>query len=284
MVRRRNCGPRTTTSVYALAFDSKGRLLAGTGNRGHIFAINGLDDFSDLLKKLPASARRLTAFAKSPGGGLYAATSNLGKLFVLGPGPESEGTYESDVFDARIFSRWGRACRVSRGGQRRSLCSQRQRGQSRSQLECMEQNRPRRKPEKSGIPAARYAQWKALLHAGSAAPRVDNVALNYLPKKNVKDQFITRTTWMKMRTRSPMDLYLDSAISEDDLRDVEAEVFGCVRFVSALSCVRRTGTSSAGLHCRWVRGRDHASGEVRNLFRASDTQAKPEGLRSVGLQ
>jgi len=28
---------------------------------------------------------------------------------VLGPESESQGTYQSDVFDARIFSRWGRA-------------------------------------------------------------------------------------------------------------------------------------------------------------------------------
>src|SRR5271165_3036362 len=85
--------------VYALAFDSEGRLLAGTGNRGHVFAITGLDDFSDLLK---APASQVTAFAKAPGGGLYAATSNLGKIFVLGPGPDSQGTYQSDVFDAKL--------------------------------------------------------------------------------------------------------------------------------------------------------------------------------------
>src|SRR6266849_4247733 len=30
--------------VYALAFDQHGRLVAGTGNRGHIFAINGVDE------------------------------------------------------------------------------------------------------------------------------------------------------------------------------------------------------------------------------------------------
>ena len=62
--------------VYALAFDPQGRLLAGTGNRGHIFAVAGIDNFSDLLK---APASQVTAFAKAPGGGLYAATSNLGK-------------------------------------------------------------------------------------------------------------------------------------------------------------------------------------------------------------
>src|SRR6266446_1813066 len=49
--------------VYALAFDRHGRLLAGTGNRGHIFAINGVDDFTDLIK---ASATQITAFAAAP--------------------------------------------------------------------------------------------------------------------------------------------------------------------------------------------------------------------------
>src|SRR5258708_12910998 len=92
--------------VYAVAFDARDRLLAGTGNRGHIFAISGIDEFSDLLK---AAASQVTAFAKAPGGALYAASSNLGKIFVLGPGPEPDGTYESDVFDAKGFSRWGRA-------------------------------------------------------------------------------------------------------------------------------------------------------------------------------
>ncbi len=92
--------------VYALAFDPAGRLLAGTGNRGHIFAITGEDQFVDLLK---ASASQITAFAEAPGGGLYASTSNLGKMFLLGGSPESEGSYESDVFDAKVFSRWGRA-------------------------------------------------------------------------------------------------------------------------------------------------------------------------------
>jgi hypothetical protein len=92
--------------VYALAFDQSGRLLAGTGNRGHIFAIVGEDEYTDLVK---ASAGQVTAFASASNGGLYTSTSNLGKLLLLGGTPETEGNYESDVFDAHIFSRWGRA-------------------------------------------------------------------------------------------------------------------------------------------------------------------------------
>jgi hypothetical protein len=163
--------------VYALAFDSQGRLLAGTGNRGHIFAITGMDDFSDLLKS-PAS--QVTAFAKAPGGALYAATSNLGKVFLLGPGPEAEGTYESDVFDAKIFSRWGRA--EFRGAGNVDLYARS------GNVDNPDRNwSPWKKIDLSknletGVPPARYAQWKAVLHAGTAAPGVDSVTLNYLPK------------------------------------------------------------------------------------------------------
>jgi hypothetical protein len=168
--------------VYALAFDSLGRLLAGTGNRGHIFAITGLDEFSDLLK---APASQITAFAKAPGGGLYTATSNLGKVFVLGPGPEAEGTYESDVFDAKMFSRWGRA--EFRGSGNVDLFARS------GNVDNPDRNwSPWKKLDlaktdvaknsETGTPSARYAQWKTVLHAGTVAPVVDTVMLNYLPK------------------------------------------------------------------------------------------------------
>ena len=163
--------------VYALAFDTQGRLLAGTGNRGHVFAITGLDEFSDLLK---APASQMTAFAKAPGGGLFAATSNLGKVFVLGPGPEAEGTYESDVFDARIFSRWGRA--EFRGAGNVDLYARSGNVDNPDRNWSPWKKVDLAKGAETGIPAARYAQWKAVLHAGNTPPGVDSVALNYLPK------------------------------------------------------------------------------------------------------
>ncbi|MFZ0320056.1 MAG: hypothetical protein WAL56_13110 [Candidatus Sulfotelmatobacter sp.] len=186
--------------VYALAFDSRGRLLAGTGNRGHIFAIAGQDDFSDLLK---AAASQITAFAKAPGGGVYAATSNLGKVFVLGPGPEAEGSYESDVFDARIFSRWGRAEFRGVGNvdlyARSGNVDNPDRNWSAWRKIDLGQN------DETGIPAARYAQWKAVLHAGTIAPVLDNVALNYL-SKNVAPEIddVTVQVGVKYQTMPKM--------------------------------------------------------------------------------
>jgi hypothetical protein len=165
--------------VYALAFDSQERLLAGTGNRGHVFAITGADEFSDLLK---AAASQVTAFANSPGGGLYAASSNLGKVFTIGPGPrsEGEGTYESDVFDAKVVSRWGRA--EFRGAVNVELFARSGNVDNPDRNWSAWKKVDLGKDSETGVPPARFAQWKAVLHSGGAKPGVESVALNYLPK------------------------------------------------------------------------------------------------------
>ena len=163
--------------VYALAFDSHDTLLAGTGNRGHVFAISGPDEFLDLLK---APASQVTGFAKAHGGALYVTTSNLGKVFVLGPGPENEGSYESDVYDAKIFSRWGRA--EFRGTGHVELLARS------GNVDNPDRNWSAWKPvdlskgAEMNVPPARYAQWRAVLHAGATKPTVDSVTLNYLSR------------------------------------------------------------------------------------------------------
>ncbi len=169
--------------VYALGFDQHGRLLAGTGNRGHIFAINGnqADDYTDLVQ---ASATQITAFAAAPGGGLYASSSNLGKIFVLGPGLELEGTYESDVFDAHVFSLWGRASVRSSGNSGIEVYARSGNvdNPDRNWSKWTRINLVPAGGSELGVPAARFVQWKAVLHAGNPAPRIDDVLLNYLPK------------------------------------------------------------------------------------------------------
>ena len=86
-------------------------------------------------------------------------------------------------FDAKIFSRWGRA--EFRGAGSVDLYARS------GNVDNPDRNwSPWKKIDlandckngETGIPAARYAQWKAVLHAGTAAPGVDSVALNYLPK------------------------------------------------------------------------------------------------------
>jgi len=168
--------------VYALAFDSRGRLLAGTGNRGHIFSISGEDQFTDLVK---ASASQVTAFARASGGGLYVSTSNLGKVFLLGANLESEGKYDSDVFDAHIFSRWGRF--EFRGMGNVELFARSGNVDNPDRNWSGWQKVDLQKDALAAVPAARFIQWRAVLRASDPAPRVDSVLLNYLPKNVAPD-------------------------------------------------------------------------------------------------
>lgn len=168
--------------VYALAFDSSGHLLAGTGNRGHVYAITGEDEFTDLLR---ASASQVTAFAKAANGALYASTSNLGKIFLLGAAPEAEGTYESDVFDARIFSRWGRAEFRGTGNVELLARSGNVDNPDRNWSPWTKVDLQR--GAELSVPPARFVQWKAVLRPGNPAPRVEGVLVNYLPKNVAPD-------------------------------------------------------------------------------------------------
>lgn len=182
-----------TDLVYALAFDEHGNLLAGTGNRGHVFAITGQDEFVDLIK---AGATQVTHFAKAPGGGLYASTSNLGKLFLIGPGSESEGTYDSDVFDAKTFSRWGRAefrgvGDVQLFARTGNVDNPDRNWSPWKQVDLV--NNPT-----LPVPSARFVQWRAVLRAGNVAPVLDSVLVNYLPK-NVAPEIEDVTVQIGMR-------------------------------------------------------------------------------------
>lgn len=191
--------------VYALAFDNQGRLLAGTGNKGHIYAITGTDQFTDLLK---APANQVTAFARAPQGGLYACSSNFGKIFVLGPHPETEGTYESDVFDAHIFSRWGRAEVRSTGpvdlyARSGNVDNPDRNWSTWQKVDLLNQGAV-------SIPPARFVQWKAVLHDGRASAQVDSVVVNYLPK-NVAPEIDDVTVQVGMRYQPMPKAPSDSA-------------------------------------------------------------------------
>ena len=91
--------------VYSMGLLPGGKLLLGTGNDGAVLELEGNHIFSKLVK---ATSRQVTSIAAGPGGKLFLAAANPGKVFTLGPENESEGTYESQPFDAHIFSRWGR--------------------------------------------------------------------------------------------------------------------------------------------------------------------------------
>jgi len=91
--------------VYALAFDARGRLVAGTGNHGNLYRIDNDHSFTRLLNVDPT---QITGLVQGPNGRLFAVTGNIGKVLSIGPGAEASGTIESEVLDADAFTYWGR--------------------------------------------------------------------------------------------------------------------------------------------------------------------------------
>jgi len=185
--------------VYALGFSSQGKLLLGTGNKGAIVQLEGNGVYSNLVK---TASLQVTSLATGPGGKVFVATANPGKVFALGPEDEAEGTFESQTFDARIFAQWGRLEWWGEG-----LTSGKETGKDAAKDAAKEPpitlyvrtgntSNPENNwgawagpytngaGEKVEVPAARFAQWKAVLHNKGATPSLSWVSLAYL-RKNV---------------------------------------------------------------------------------------------------
>lgn len=168
--------------VYALAFDSSGHLLLGAGNRGNVYRIESPSLYTALLT-VPAT--QVTAFQSAPDGRLYAATGNVGKVYEIAAEPESQGTLESDVFDAGLFTRWGRLSFDAdlNGGHvsiqtRTGNLDQPQKNWSPWSAAISD---PKGDPIAS--PPARFVQWKATLTAAAGkSPELNSVDVAYLPK------------------------------------------------------------------------------------------------------
>ncbi len=91
--------------VFAMSLEANGNVLLGTGNKGTIVELEKNRDYAKVASTATAQVTSLLAMRD---GRVLAGTANPGKVFTLGPGYETEGSFESDTFDARIFSHWGR--------------------------------------------------------------------------------------------------------------------------------------------------------------------------------
>ena len=169
--------------VYAIAFDSAGRAVLGTGNKGNVYRIESPTLWTALLT-VPAT--QVTAFQAGSEGRLYAATGNAGKVYEIGPGLEREGSIESDVFDAGMYSLWGRlSFEANLNGGKVGIAA-RSGNLDRPQKNWSPFSPPvtETKGGSAGSPAARFVQWKATLTADSSghSPELESVDLAYLPK------------------------------------------------------------------------------------------------------
>jgi hypothetical protein len=92
--------------VYALGLLPNGKLLLGTGNQGTVLELEDNHTFSRLVR---TASGQVTAIATGPGGKLFLAAANPGKLFTMGPDNEPEAHSCHNLLTL-IFSRAGGAC------------------------------------------------------------------------------------------------------------------------------------------------------------------------------
>jgi hypothetical protein len=157
--------------VYALRATPQG-LLAATGNRGRIYRIAEDGSYLDLAR---AETGQATAFADAPDG-FYVATSNTGRLYKLANQPAAPGTYLSDVLDSGVFSRFGRIEVNADGGTYEIFA--RSGNVENPARNWSDWRKITPNTGSSGVPAARFVQWKAVIDPGA---QVDSVGINYLP-------------------------------------------------------------------------------------------------------
>jgi sugar lactone lactonase YvrE len=168
--------------VYAIAFDAAGRALLGTGNKGNIYRIESPTTYTALLT-VPTT--QVTAFQAGPGGRLYAAAGNVGKIYEIDATPESQGTMESDLFDAGLFTRWGRLSFDAKTNGAQISIQTRSGNLDQPQKNWSPWSAPISDPKGAAItsPPARFLQWKATLTASAgSSPELDSVDVAYLPK------------------------------------------------------------------------------------------------------
>jgi hypothetical protein len=176
--------------IFAMALETNGNVLLGTGNKGSIVE---LEKNRNYAKVASTAAAQVTSLIATPDGKILAGTANPGKVFTLGPGYESEGSFESDTFDAKIFSHWGRITWMGDGA-----------GGAAANVAFYARSGNTASPEKNwsawsgpykngsgetvGCPAARFVQWKVVFldgtKPGSAASsaRVSWVDVAYQPE------------------------------------------------------------------------------------------------------
>jgi hypothetical protein len=169
--------------IYAIAFDKSGRVLLGAGNKGNVYRIESPTLYTALLT-MPAT--QITAFQTGPDGHIYAATGNVGKIYDIGPDLEPQGTVESDVFDASLYTLWGRLSFEANLNGGTIGIETRSGNLDRPQKNWSPWSSPITSPKGGRIasPAARFIQWRATLNAASTghSPELESVDVAYLPK------------------------------------------------------------------------------------------------------
>ncbi|MGE0128734.1 MAG: hypothetical protein AB7U82_11700 [Blastocatellales bacterium] len=172
-------------AAFAINVDnanSDGRVVVGTGQKGRIYQASAGQKPMLLAQTSEAQTSRLIR-GGAGGNQLFAAASNLGKLFRLSNETSASGAYTSAVRDAQTPAAWGRISWVGDGAVELQTRSG---NTSNPDSTWSDWSAPIVSADGEAIksPSARFIQWRATLKktANSVSPRVREVTVSYLPR------------------------------------------------------------------------------------------------------
>jgi hypothetical protein len=169
-----------TETAYGLYLDKGGNVLFSSGDKGKIYSLSPKKELTLLIETTEEQTTRLIP----AGDGLVACTSNLAKIYRLRNRLNSRGSFESEVQDSTVVSRWGSVnwqARVPKGA---SLKLYTRSGNTRKpDRTWSDWSSPytRAGGERVESPPARYIQYKAVLETATQdSPELSRVVIPYL--------------------------------------------------------------------------------------------------------
>lgn len=163
--------------AFSLLEAGKDEVLVGTGDKGRIFSVSRSQK-TTLLLQSPEEQTSVLVRSKNT---VYAASSNLGKLFKMDGGPATSGTLTSPVRDARFVATWGKISWKGTG----VILQTRSGNTETPDSTWSDWSAEASNAQGSAVtsPPARFLQWRATLKRDiGAAPFLDSVTLAYLPR------------------------------------------------------------------------------------------------------
>ena len=172
---------------YDVAFDTDGRLIVATGDKGKIYRLEGNPVRATLLAR--ASASQVTSLYRDSKGRVFYATANPGKISRLTPERAPRGTYESEVRDAQMISTWGSITwRGNASATGKIEVSTRSGNVETPDDTWSAWSTPYTTPGSPIVsPKARYIQWRAVVTGSGEAPVLTSITAAYL-QRNLRPQ------------------------------------------------------------------------------------------------
>ena len=194
----------TEEIIYAVYFDAEAKAaVIATGNAGRVYRVDKQGSYAQVCESDSAQIFRIAGAGK----GYFLIANNTAGIIQVEGGLNGSGTYFSDIFDARIQSRFGRLTwNAEPGGQSAVTFSVRMGNSDNPDKSWTNWSAPFSDPEDSNINAGgyRFLQTKIVLNSANPiqTPYVSGYRIHYLTN-NLKPE-VSQVLVQKASERKPV--------------------------------------------------------------------------------